>query len=65
MMLAGGHGFAGLRRKKGVTLLMILVQRREGEMGFCLCFAVEFVFSCDFGGRGRGRGRGRGGWRQW
>ena len=33
-----------------MTLLMILVQRREGEMSFC--FGFEFVFVCDFGGWG-------------
>ena len=39
-----------VEKKKGVTLLMILVQRREGEMSFC--FGFEFVFVCDFGGWG-------------
>ena len=30
MMVVGDHGFARLRRKN-VTLLVILVQRREGD----------------------------------
>ena len=35
-----------VEKKKGVTLLMILVQRREGEMSFC--FGLSLFLSVIF-----------------